>query len=312
MLDLMIRQAAASAPGTGDFPLGAVDAGFAGLSDSVIPQGVVFTYLITEGNGDSELGRGSHNGVSLSRDYVIRTSVGGVLTWASTPLNAAVPKLNATSTATVSLVFDGTAGGGSHTAVGWGNGNTTSSDVWQVSPYAYHALSNTLTTAANKYYFTPMRFDTFCVLSELGVSVSTAGTAGTVTRIALMGCEPDYGRPKGIVAQTDNLLVDVAGSVNGAILGGDIMIPPGEYWFMIIADAAVTFRAHDRTYFYCPRLGSSSSGTYPWNFTHTVKATSYDWVTNGVEDHPYAAGTSGGNATSNQYIVKIRAKASAL
>ncbi len=311
MLSVSISQAASAAPGVGDFPLGAAEAGMIGIENSPIPTGIMIRYLIAEGN-DSEMGRGHWAGTVFVRDYVMRTSIAGVVLWAVNESGTAVPKINFGAGAILSLVDDGGIGGGSYYSRGWANGdNITTGPANFGTPFACETKNSNFTVSANKYYFLPFAVEDYFSLISLNASIASAAVAGTVFRIAMWGTSEKYNKPKGLIAQTGNLAADVSGSITGTIAGGPILLPPMRAcWMGVVASASITFNAFKREYFSFGGYKRSSSASFPWQSAHGTINAETDWQTNGVVDWPHSfdpggSGGHGGNLVSNSHVVML-------
>jgi hypothetical protein len=83
---------------------------------------------------------------------------------------------------------------------------------------------------------TPFLLSETVTLSELAVAISTASAGGNI-KLAIYASDPTTHLPSGApLAATGNLSTTSTGQVSGAIVGGNVQLVAGLYWFAWQAD----------------------------------------------------------------------------
>lgn len=216
--------------GTGTVTLSAV-AGFARFS--VLPLGATVDYVIKTASGNYEWGIGVVGASNtLERTYVTATLVSGVYT------SVGATALNLSGTNEVQCTMHAQSSGPVIP-------NLNSNSTRYIVPDGLQPANSTRGLATDVPVGCCLRWSCAAAISHLVCDVTTAqGTGSDRIQLGIYSCTPD-GSVGGLIARTGDLAPNTTGIKSGAIVGGNIQLPPGWYWWVIASSVNPTIRAYN-------------------------------------------------------------------
>ena len=104
-------------------------------------------------------------------------------------------------------------------------------------PFARGVLTGGAAAGANSIRLAPFRIEEAVTISDLACRVSTLFSGG-LCQLAIYAVRPDSNLPGKCIGFTGSISTTLATTVSGDILGDNVRLQPGLYWFAVNSDNA--------------------------------------------------------------------------